>query len=445
MRPIAVIAVIAMAGVAGGVVGYGVYKFSAKPQVVVSPAAPTTGKEDQFLQEARKLADATPPVQEAPGALPPVNGDPTEVPIIATDPEETLDFGVIETQGIAVRELKVLNKGKAGLIISQVNTSCGCTKAHIDEDKKNIPPGGSSVITVRVDPKQISGSVSHKTLTILSNDPARNRLTVNVIAKINPEYVLDPEKVEFGEIEKGVMAEKTVILRQTGEETIELLDIRPPLQLAGLEASFVKRPEAEWATPNRPEYAITVRMTPDAPAGPFMGNLSIQTTCKRMPIMQMQIRADVKAFYEVMPPGMRQLLVSAGPKLGQNVAPSPARVTVKSDRPIEIVDLKTSTETLSATSAPGDAPNSFVIEVTASPDAKPARLAETLTFGVKSGDQVFYEKYNVRVLAGRPPVPPPGTGNTPSAGIPGAPGIPAVPQPPQPPPTAAPPPANPGK
>lgn len=447
MKPIGVVAVIVIAGIVGGAVGYGVYKVSVKQQAAVTPAAPVPAataaptpapaavKEEKFLEEARKLAETTPPAKEEPGTLPPANGDQSEVPVIATDPEGTLDLGTISTDGPATGELKVLNKGKVNLVITEVKTSCGCTKAKIDDDKKTIPPGGSSLVTITVNPKLIAGAVSHKTVTIISNDPVHNRLTIDVVAKINPEFVLEPAAIDFGDIAKGAMAEQNVILRQAGEEPIEILELRPSLQMSGLEASFKKRPENEWAAPNRPEYIVTVTLTQEAPAGLFNSSITVKTTCKRMATTPLPVKANIKTFYELSPPPMRPLMINATPQLGQDSSPAPAKITVKADRPFEVVNIQTSTPSLTATSGPGEAANSVVIQVAVPPDTKPGRLAETVSFDIKAGDQTFREKYNVRIAASQQP---------PKTVLPGAAGTPQLPPPrempvnPQPPKTALP-------
>ena len=62
------------------------------------------------------------------------------------------DFGAVIYGDVATHTLRVTNTGAAPLIIQRLSTSCGCTKALMDESAKTILPGGESMITVTFDP-----------------------------------------------------------------------------------------------------------------------------------------------------------------------------------------------------------------------------------------------------------------------------------------------------
>ncbi len=395
LRGVLIVAVIAVVFV--GSVVYGARQFANRPAAPAQPAASPGSNEDAFLKEVREKAKQIPPTENAKGLIPPVNGDQSLVPSISVEPA-ALDLGVVSREGMATGEIKVLNKGKGVLQIAQVSTSCGCTKATIAEDKKTVPPDGESVIAVSVDPKRIPGFESTKTVTITSNDPQQQRLNIQVTAKIDPEFELEPKELNFGEVEKGTPMEKTMVFRQLQPDPIEILEAAPMQKAADMDISFVKRPENEWASPQHPEYLLTVRIPDDVSPGPFDGRFTIKTTCKRLPSYTCMVRANIKAFYDVTPG--RQLIVRSNTPSGQAGA---ATATITADQPFEVTDLKASGEDLTVASKPGDKPNTAVIDVALKPDAQPGSRYETITYSIKAGDKVYKERLAARVYAGARP------------------------------------------
>jgi hypothetical protein len=368
---------------------------SKAPQEPAAPATPAA-KTDAFLKEARQIAQEK-PAAGAPetGLLPPAT-DSSNIPVIEADPA-ALDMGVISREGPSTGEIKIRNKGKATLEISQVSQSCGCVKASIDPKKRSVPPGGETVVTVTVDPKRIPSFESTKDVYVTSNDPKMPRLSVKVSAKIDPEFAVEPAELDFGDVPKGTVAEKTLLFRQLSDEPIEIQELRPLVSKStDLDLSFAKRPEAEWKAPDRSEYVITVRLPADLSPGKLSGSFAIQSTCKRLPSFPCKVNANVTAFYDIGP--ARQLIVRGGLRPGQGGTSS---TTVAADRPFEIQDLQVSGEDLTVSSKAGTAPNSQVIEVALKAEANPGQRNEAVTFTIKSGGEVYKERVPVRVYSAK--------------------------------------------
>ena len=79
--------------------------------------------------------------------------------------KETFDFGMIVANKPAVVDFKFTNTGDEPLIITKVETSCGCTAS--DYTKTPVKKGGTGVITVTYNPT--STLPFNKSITILSN------------------------------------------------------------------------------------------------------------------------------------------------------------------------------------------------------------------------------------------------------------------------------------
>lgn len=88
----------------------------------------------------------------------------TPFPVIETAPVITLKAkkGVVIKQDIRIR-----NAGKADLLITKVDPSCGCTISKFD--KKAIKPGATSVIALEIDTKEKAVGKNFINVVIVSN------------------------------------------------------------------------------------------------------------------------------------------------------------------------------------------------------------------------------------------------------------------------------------
>lgn len=105
-------------------------------------------------------------------------GDATDdrpLPVITFN-EATFDFGKIAQGEVVRHQFTLKNIGKAPLIISTVEPSCGCTVMR-DWPKDPIAPGKSATIEVEFDSSRQNPGFQKKSITVLANTvPARNVL-----------------------------------------------------------------------------------------------------------------------------------------------------------------------------------------------------------------------------------------------------------------------------
>ncbi|MFL0354024.1 DUF1573 domain-containing protein [Xanthomarina sp. GH4-25] len=97
---------------------------------------------------------------------------------------DVIDYGTIEKGADGVRVFEFTNTGNAPLIISKVNSSCGCTVPKKPEGP--IQPGETGQIEVKYDTNRVNPI--RKTITVISNAD-----TPTVALKIKGE-VIDPSK-----------------------------------------------------------------------------------------------------------------------------------------------------------------------------------------------------------------------------------------------------------
>lgn len=102
--------------------------------------------------------------------------DAREQPGIEFD-EAIFNFGKVAEGETVKHDFRFKNTGKAPLVISKVEASCGCTVAR-DWPKDPIQPGDKGSIVVEFDSSKRPG-FQKKTITVLANTvPARNLIEI---------------------------------------------------------------------------------------------------------------------------------------------------------------------------------------------------------------------------------------------------------------------------
>jgi len=124
----------------------------------------------QVLAMTRFVSIAIASLLAASGAAPTIRFDRT-----------THDFGTIPSNRKQSMSWVYHNDGNAPLEIIAMNPSCGCTASVADP--KVVAPGAEGALHVTYDPAGQSGDV-RKTLTVVTNDPARPRTILTLLGKV---------------------------------------------------------------------------------------------------------------------------------------------------------------------------------------------------------------------------------------------------------------------
>ena len=381
---ITIIAVI----VVGGVFAYVV---AAARAPHVAPTSPALGKSEGNIRPKAETA----PKDRNTGLNPASGPNPENSPAIELSTTKH-DMGAIPNDKPSKGTLMIRNTGKSNLIISQIGTSCSCTVGSVEEKDKCVLPGSEVPMTVVVNPAHISGFESTKTLTVYSNDPKARHVSVEVTAKIEPEFAVDPRQIALGKVQKGETAKGRIVVRplQTApfkDRPFEVAGVKALGTPPGLTAAFSPRPEAEWAVPGQREFVVDVALdTSQVPPGDYKAMVDVETSVARVRHMPVYVTADVVAPYGIKPRPASFGLVPPGK--------SPAgTVTVFADRPVQVANVAISGKDLSAAPAPGPDSKSVFINVSVSPNAASGAKREQLSFTVKVGEAVYKE--NVQVVA----------------------------------------------
>jgi hypothetical protein len=145
---------------------------------------------------------------------------------------ETHDFGTIEEEkGKVEHKFIFTNMGAEPLVISAVNSSCGCTVPAWS--KEPVPPGGKGFINAIFEPAGIKG-VFNKSITVNFTDIGP--VTLHIKGEVTPKnlgitdeyrFVIGPirlksNNVHFADIFSDEIKSHTVEIINTSEESVKI-------------------------------------------------------------------------------------------------------------------------------------------------------------------------------------------------------------------------------
>ena len=160
---------------------------------------------------------------------------------------ESWDFGKITEEKVLSFDFEVKNTGNDILTIKNIATSCGCTTVSISS--KDISPGHSATLNVKIDTRQINSSgKSIKHVYIESNDPQKPTKAISLTLELETAKESKPlpnrevkvsRKAKIVSVPK-ISSSKLYSLIKKGKK-ITVLDVREENEYLGKHI-----PEAIW-------------------------------------------------------------------------------------------------------------------------------------------------------------------------------------------------------
>lgn len=237
---------------------------------------------------------------ETKASLPPIGENFEKIAKIELETEHVLDLGTIPNDRETSKKVKVYNKGNAPLYLRSIQTTCACTQGTIPPEYEVIPPNGEGYILVTVFPSRIAGFYSEKTLTIYSNDPYNSPYELKVIAKVEPEFVIDPEEINFGEIAKGNTGEvKITITQKNMQKKLEIYKIYEPGVPDNISNDIVYTIDEIKNAGENSLFEVTFILKPYASPGEFNRMFYLSTNIDRYPEVPLKIKGKVVAPYKL--------------------------------------------------------------------------------------------------------------------------------------------------
>lgn len=212
-------------------------------------------------------------------------------PLIELDPA-THDLGTMPQETIKKLSSRIYNHGTSELIISSIESDCGCTVAALPDSI--LAPGDSTSLRITFSTRHFSGNVT-KNVFLKTNDPGSPRARIKVRAFVRALLAIDPDELLFGSIPRGESPAQVVLLKAAAQDGLEVGEITVPEELFDYELTRQARTDSTI-------YELTFRVKPDAPPGAFSTNARIATNIKGHGSVAVNLQGQVHGFFSVDPP-----------------------------------------------------------------------------------------------------------------------------------------------
>ncbi len=182
--------------------------------------------------------------------------------------QSSYDFGVVARGAKVEHKFTIENKWVEDLIITLVQSSCGCTSAKID--KKHLKTWEKAELTVVVDTRSFLGR-KDATITVKLASPFPEEVQIHSHVYIRSDVVVQPGVVQFGSISQGAAMKQKVSVSYAGRDDwrIERVESANP-NLEG-RVTEVSRGGGQV------KYDLWATLKANAPAGYIQDQLTLVT------------------------------------------------------------------------------------------------------------------------------------------------------------------------
>jgi len=195
------------------------------------------------------------------------------------------DFGVVARGALTRHDVTIRNTTRSTVHISSVGASCTCASGTVD--KQTIAPGETATLTLEMNTRQFHGKKdSNVIVNIDAPQYAEVRIPVSMYCR--KDVVLTPGAVNFGAVDKGAGAERTVRIAYAGYSGWEIRGVQGAGKL--LTAKLEEGPQ----TASGRDYVLRVALSPDAPPGPIRERLTLITSDTNNPKVPVLVEGVVE-------------------------------------------------------------------------------------------------------------------------------------------------------
>ena len=263
--------------------------------------------------------------------------------------EATFDFGTVSEGAVVQHNFELINSGGSDLEIRQVHAACGCTAALLSQEK--LGPGEKTSLQASFNTEGFFGE-KVKTIRVFSNDPKQSSKVLTLKGIVKREIEVEPPRLYFGKIRKGEPKKVPLVVSVDPSSGIQLED--------GLVRSeHVRLQPQAGSSSTRREWLVV--LNDSAPVGIFRENISIKSSSKRTPVINVPIFAQIRGDLEVVPAD-----ISFGLLEGPLKEPAVKKVVFlnKGTNPVSVTSVESDSDLLKASLAKTSDPNRVEVTVT---------------------------------------------------------------------------------
>lgn len=227
------------------------------------------------------------------------------------------------------------NVGDEELEIQRIIPACGCTVPELKESR--IQPGAETVLSVQLDTRGMYGR-KEKTVRLYTNDPQLPTALLTLRGEIEPEVLVEPYRLDFGDVihstdpEDGIEQGVTIRIRDGLRARIGELSTRSKW-LEITEKSRVKNRIVE----------ASVRLKSEVPIGEFRDRVVIRVTGAQQRTVNLPVYASIQKQIEVEPPVVAFGVLPATGSVQREV-----KISNRGKKPLKILSITSNHSDMSA-------------------------------------------------------------------------------------------------
>lgn len=281
--------------------------------------------------------------------------------------QRNIDFGVVARGSDAIARVKITNKWNRPIHIADVRTTCGCSAGK--PSKTSLESLEEGFIEVTMDTKKFTRRKDSNVI-ITFDTPWAAEVRIPITAYIRTDVVFDPGSVNFGAVDFGKEATRTVKLQYAGRNDWQIKEIKSRSE------SIVAKAVETARGNGRVDYDVVVTLAPNTPPSALREQLTVVTDDQNSPHVPLLVEASVEADVVVTPS-----IVSLGV-----MKPGEAKqfnIVIKGRQPFQIDKIECDSDTgIFKVRLPQNAAQVHVLPMTITAPDKPGNLSEEFTVTV---------------------------------------------------------------
>lgn len=193
----------------------------------------------------------------------------------------SFDFGDIYRGQKATHLFTIKNSGNDTLVIKNVSASCGCTAAMALESV--IPPQSTAELSVTFNSEGYGGR-THKTVTVISNDPVDPSRQVSITANVQTVLEPDPAYLFIHGATVDSVTSSVIKLTNTTAKPVRILSAEANL------AELRVEPTKKILKPKeKADLLVSYKPSKD---GPAYGEIILKTDFQPQPTVSIRLTAN---------------------------------------------------------------------------------------------------------------------------------------------------------
>ncbi|WP_417740084.1 DUF1573 domain-containing protein [Rosistilla oblonga] len=234
------------------------------------------------------------------------------------------DFGAVSRGSNAEFHFDFKNTLDKDILITKLQTSCGCTQPSIA--KGRIAPGETGTVVAKFNTTSFTGQKS-AVVTVVFAEPQHAEVQLNVSGFIRTDVVVEPAEVNFGSFRDGDAKPVTLKISYTGNSAWRIEDVRS--QFSQLQVSLERRDTSARGI----SYLMKVGLKKDSPVGEFRERMTLITNEQKTPTIALDVIGRVEPDLILTPASLNLGSVPKGGMISK-------RLVLRGPEAFEVKDIK---------------------------------------------------------------------------------------------------------